>query len=277
MNAQLYCNRSAVNLLLENYGDAVKDAVRAIVFNKEMTKAYWRAAKGTLALGKLKEAASFIKNGLLVDSESVELNNLLLILEIRRRERAAEEEKQRKSHEETEAIRRRLLEYNVKYCTDAEKHQLLELGPGIFGSTPPSVKLLNGFLQFPMVLLYPIYGQFDFIEKVSENDALLDHLIQIFPQSEDDPLMAPWDTRRIYFKPASLSAFISSASSGDYKSDEFQLYKIPLNVPIFHTLGSIIKKFDLGIIFVYILPNDSSEIKKFTKKFNESGNFNLLK
>jgi hypothetical protein len=53
-------------IIAENYGRVIEDCKQAIKLDADNIKAYWRAAKASLALHKLPEAIEFCNGGLLI-------------------------------------------------------------------------------------------------------------------------------------------------------------------------------------------------------------------
>ena len=51
-----YSNKAFCNIKLENYGEAIEDATKAIEFNPDYAKAYYRRGAAFMYLQKLREA-----------------------------------------------------------------------------------------------------------------------------------------------------------------------------------------------------------------------------
>lgn len=258
LNAQLLSNRAAVSLAVRNYGFALRDAAKAITLDPELIKAYWRAAKAALELKKVEEATVFAKRGL---EKAPENTDLLSIIEQAARVQAQLEadNAKREAHlaqgkQLVEAFSRR----GVVHQADAEKHALSELPPGIFGSTPPKARFGKGKLTLPIVFMYPTLGQFDLIEAADESTCLMDHLSEMFASP------APWDPERLYSTAGRFVAFIRAINE-EGESPNI-LYRVNLRTPLNRLLGSVIKAFELGILTIYVLPNQVSA-KEFERKF----------
>lgn len=260
LNAQLLCNRAAVSLAVQNYGYALRDAAKCLSLDAQNMKAYWRAAKAALQLSKPEEATAFARRGLEKAPESAELAALLDQADQLTARLHAENAKRERSLAEGQRLIEAFNRRGVVHQADAEKLALLELGPGIFGSTPPRAKLSgrNG-LKLPLVLLYPTVGQFDLVEAADESSCLLDHLAQMFSSP------APWDPKRLYVQPAQFVAYIRAVDEeGESPS---VLYRVNLRTHLNMLLGSVIKACELGILTFYILPS-LTHSREFESKFS---------
>ena len=51
-NAKLHANRAAINLKFKNYGKVIDDCKKALTFDENYSKAYYRMAKAYIALKK---------------------------------------------------------------------------------------------------------------------------------------------------------------------------------------------------------------------------------
>ncbi len=76
-------------------------------------------------------------------------------------------------------------------------------------------------VQFPLILLYPLHGQSDFIKAVPETDTITKHLEYIFP--------LPWDDRHEY-EVANVELYMETTNGG--------LIKVGKNMSLLKVLGS---------------------------------------
>lgn len=263
--AQLYNNRAAVQLALKNYGYAARDAALSISHDQSNVKAFWRAAKASLALEKVQEAEKFCQKGLEIFPENSELASLLE--EVQRTRIRLESEAARIENSRAEAVKleKVMRLRGVRQHVDAEKLALLELGPGIFGSDAPRASVASdNSLNLPLIFMYPPLSQFDFIQSASEETCLLDHLTEMFAQP------APWDPEILYNSPTKMSAFILPINETilNEETREKSIYRVSLRTPLSRLLGSVIKCYELGILAFYLLPNET-EKKRFEHKFKD--------
>lgn len=265
--AQLYNNRAAVHLALKNFGFAARDAAFSLSQDENSNvKAFFRAAKASLALEKISEAEKFCQRGLQVFPGNSDLS--LLSTEILATKIRLEEEKARieKGKETATKLQKALKQRGVNYHVDAEKRALIELGPGLLGSDAPRATLdKKGRISFPIVFMYPPLSQFDFVQCAREDTCFLDHLTEMFAQP------APWDPQILYNSPLNMTAYILPINESILNDDdktEKSIYRVNLRTPLNRLIGSVIKCYELGILAVYILPN-SEEKKKFELKFKD--------
>lgn len=86
----------------------------------------------------------------------------------------------------------------------------------------PDALSSSSTLVFPLLLLYPLHAQSDFIKAVPETDALAHHLEYIFP--------LPWDTAREYTAGA-VELYAETGKQGG------GLVKVGRKVPLLAWLG----------------------------------------
>ena len=91
-------------------------------------------------------------------------------------------------------------------------------------------------LMFPVVLLYPLHLQSDFIKAFSETDTVLDHLDYIFP--------SPWDEEHEYTL-GSVELYMETDSGG--------LIKVGKKVSLGKVLGSPGMEIVDGIVRINVL------------------------
>ena len=263
--AQLYNNRAAVHLALKNFGFAARDAALSISKDQSNVKAFWRAAKASLALEKIPEAETFCGKGLELFPENSDL--VSLVKEIQTTKIRLEEEKARIEADKAESIKlqKAMQQRGVRYHVDSEKLASIELGPGLLGSDAPRATLdKKNRLLLPIVFMYPPLSQFDFIQSASEDTCLLDHLTEMFAQP------APWDPELLYKSSLTMSAYILPINESilNEENKEKSIYRVNLRTPLSRLLGSVIKCYELGILGIYVLPN-LEEKKRFEHKFKD--------
>ena len=203
LEASVCCNRAAVNLHKGNFAAVLEDCQRAIVCNKSMIKAYWRAAKASHALGKYDDAISYCDWGLSKDADSKPLKKALKEANKALAARTKRQEDARRRKEEREAarekVRAELIERGV------------QMGPPLYdlsaqdgiGEPAPKLDAESGLLTWPVVFLYSEHGQTDVISEFSEANSLSDHLEVMFPPQGSSP---SWDPQGVYTRD-SIEAF----------------------------------------------------------------------
>jgi len=153
-------------------------------------KAYYRSASALLALDKLPEAKDAVYRGLQLEPNNGSLKKLSTRIESRsatkealgRKAKLERERKGKESFTLYAALKARgiLLKWSKK-PPDLED-------AGIHLS--PDTMSPKSMLVFPVVLLYPMHSQSDFIKAFAEKDKIIDHLSYILP--------LPWDTAKEY-------------------------------------------------------------------------------
>lgn len=143
-----------------------------------------------LALNKLTEASDACCRGLELDPSNVALRKLneavqsrKEIEDVKARKRAIEESKKVKQQLMLETA---LKARNINLRGSAKAPDLedaeIQLSPD-----PLNPKSM---LVFPVVFLYSMHAQSDFVKQFAEKDTIIDHLSYIFP--------LPWDTKQEY-------------------------------------------------------------------------------
>lgn len=154
------------------------------------------------------EALDVCNRGLKLDQENVAMRTLME--KIQKRSRVKEAQHKRRKEEE---LRKQKEEAMLKTALAAREIQIR--GP----TAPPdmtdvAIRLSpdplspKSTLEFPLMLLYPMHNQSDFIKAYGEKDALIDHLGYIFP--------LPWDEKAQY-KQESVDCFMDTTSGGMMK------------------------------------------------------------
>ncbi len=97
--------------------------------------------------------------------------------------------------------------------------------------------------MFPVVLLYPLDLQSDFVKAFPETDTVPQHLNYIFP--------LPWDIRKAYNLPT-VDFFMETGSGG--------LVKVGKNVTLGKVLGSDGVEVVDGIVRINVVPKSRAKV-----------------
>ncbi|CAM9473417.1 unnamed protein product [Ectocarpus sp. 8 AP-2014] len=190
MVVALLSNRAMANLALKNYGSCRKDCDEALALSPGHVKCLYRKAKAELMLRRHGEALAVCEEGLKIDPSNTEL--LKIKKECERALKAAEDATVALNREKEERLERLAAVWDE--CEAAG----VKLGPSGFDESNHEQR--NAFLPmaddeggviWPVLLLYPQYGQSDLIQAFRDADMLAEHLAAAFPE-EGPP--APWDT-----------------------------------------------------------------------------------
>ena len=223
LGEQIYVNRALCNLELselllsstkpvlrdtENYRATTLDCFAALKINPNNVKAHYRSALALLALDKVHEALDICHRGINLDDANAPMQKLLeriqsraAVMEQQMRNREAEEQRkfQEKRMLETALTARKIQVRGSKHPPNLEDSEI-RLSPN-----PLSLKSL---LEFPIMLLYPLHNQSDFIKAAAENRSLSDHLSYILP--------LPWDEKGEYKAPR-VDCYMDTTSGGMIK------------------------------------------------------------
>lgn len=185
-NSVYYANRAHVEILLGNYGRALKDSETAIQLNPENVKAYYRASKAALMIGSFQVTIGHCKNGLLHDPQNEELKKVLQQSEDKLRDITENEQKIASIKAASQLL------------AGALRHRSIRMGRALYkehtGGKKPWLDA-SGLLHWPVVLLYPESMTSDIVEDFCETDLLVNHIDVMFGE-EAPPLL--WDKDHQY-------------------------------------------------------------------------------
>ncbi|XP_020832561.1 tetratricopeptide repeat protein 4 isoform X2 [Phascolarctos cinereus] len=217
LNAMLLTNRAAAQYHLGNLRSALNDAAAARKLRPSHLKAIIRGAICHLELRNFSEAVSWCDEGLRLDSKERKL------LEIRvkadKLKRATERDlrkakvKERKDKAQKGVLLRAVQARNIQVVSpaaeeDEEEQTSPHGGLGSENAVGARVSLDDhGRLSWPTLLLYPEYGQMDFISAFQEDSRFIDHLMVMFEE------LPPWDLERKY-RPHRLEVLCQSMDTG---------------------------------------------------------------
>ncbi|PNS15393.1 Hsp70/Hsp90 co-chaperone cns1 [Sphaceloma murrayae] len=235
-------NRALCNLEMKNYGACNRDCAAVLKLNPGNIKAWYRSATACLALDKIPEADDACARGLEIDPSNAALktlatkiisrNKYLNDLESARRKR---EERKRQGEE---ALRLALKARNISIRTTTKAPDMEDAAVSLENPLDPA-----STLRIPVVLLYPLHAQSDFIKQFVEHENLATHLDYIFP--------LPWDSGSEY-TPASVECYVETISGG--------LVKAGKNMPLRNILTSGKVEVVDGLFKINVVPKDKAQI-----------------
>ncbi|KAK1056091.1 hypothetical protein LTR74_015173 [Friedmanniomyces endolithicus] len=203
-----YANRALCNLEMKNYGSCSRDCAAALRMKPRNVKAWYRAASACLALDKVPEALDACQGGLKFDPANSALQLLLARVQ-KRQAHLAGLEKTRRDREQRAAREEATLRLALKQRNIIARRT----------ANPPDVedaamKLTNPLdakstLSFPMILLYPLHAQSDFVKACGEDETIAQHLEYILP--------TPWDEMQEYSMP-SVECYMETVQGGLIKA-----------------------------------------------------------
>lgn len=205
----------------ENYRSTTLDCGSALRLNPKNIKAYYRSSLALFALDKLAEASDACTRGLIIDSSNDALKGLATKIEGRQTSlmviEQKKQEREQRAQKEKFMLHTALRARNIRTRNTAQPPDMedasIHLSPDPIAPTST--------LMFPVVLLYPLHLQTDFVKAFSETDTVVNHLEYIFP--------LPWDEKREYTL-GSVEFYMETGSGG--------LVKVGKKVSLGKVLGS---------------------------------------
>ncbi|GAB7365790.1 hypothetical protein MBLNU230_g7123t1 [Neophaeotheca triangularis] len=182
-------NRALCQLEMKNYGSCNRDCASALLLSPRNVKAWYRAASACHALNKLAEALDACTNGLKFDPANKPLQALKTKVEAQQKQ-AAEIIEARRKRQEREAKEKATLALTFKSRAIATR--ATGDPPDLEDARPALTQPLDATstLCLPVIFLYPLHGQSDFIKSIPETESLGQHLEYILP--------VPWDEKGEY-------------------------------------------------------------------------------
>lgn len=233
LKAQLITNRAASQFRLGNYRSSLLDCRLALKELPSHMKAIERAAECCIKLNRHNECMEWCDKGLtLVGSgeTSNEKKKYFQNWRIQAEKRYKEAERNRRKEDAANkkakqleqtlltAIKSRGIEIRKTENTEKDEENgsaltitdLEPCHPAALNKTVHLVESESGtsVLAWPVLFLYPEYGETDFIEEFTENDTMEDHLFLMFDQSV--PL--PWDKEGKYLSSQNINVYFEDAS-----------------------------------------------------------------
>lgn len=235
-----YVNRALCSLELRNYRSTTLDCRSALRLNAKNIKAFYRSAQALFALDKLGEASDACTHGLAVDAGNAALKDLSIKITTRAMQVKAEDDRnriqaltlQRQKFTLAAALKARNIKTRKSPQPPEMEDATIHLAPDPL--SPEST------LQFPVILLYPMHAQSDFIKSFAETDTVSMHLDYIFP--------LPWDEKHEYLA-NQVELYMETASGG--------LVKVGKNVSLLKTLSSDVEIVD-ELVRINVVPKGLS-------------------
>jgi len=214
LNAVLYTNRAAANYRIGNYRSALNDCVQARKFQPSHLKAIVRGSMCHVELKQFPEAIAWCDEALEMSPTDEKMKNLRakadkLMREqesSKRRELAAERKKMQEHRQILAAVHKRGIRLSGR--EDLSIGSVSKSSCFSLKSHHPSGAQVSlnsdGVLLWPVMLLYPEYGETDFVEAFSELSLFAEHLEVMFGAEKP-----AWDVEDKY-RPDHLQVFFES-------------------------------------------------------------------
>jgi hypothetical protein len=203
-----------------------------------------------LALDKIPEASDACKRGLELEPSNAPLKTLVTKISSRQRQLESEA-KVRREREERAASEKAMLKLALK--SRGILTRTTEQAPDLEDAAVKLEQVLDpsSTLSFPVMLLYPLHAQSDFVKAFSEREKLQEHLEYIFP--------LPWDTDQEYSLD-NVEAYMETTTGG--------LIKAGKKLALGKILGSGKVEVVDGLVKMNVVPKDkaSSWIDEFKRR-----------
>jgi hypothetical protein len=217
--ASICANLALAHMQLKNWGFVRDECKKAVLFNEQNVKAWFRLAKAYQNLQDYELAGEAIESGLAIESANKEL----LKLQTQLTEKIRKARLRRQQRERARAERTLRVKAVWKHCASSSNSpdgKIIRLGRVPLVTTvaddeedddefiesrwhdhlPHSGQLpapmANGECwAWPCILIYPSHNQSDFIANFGENEMVALRLAHVFPELEDpsDQTTMPWD------------------------------------------------------------------------------------
>ena len=200
---------------LGNYRSATLDCASTLKLNPKNVKAFYRSATALYALDKIPEAEDAATRGLALDPDNKPLQQTAE--RIAQRKAALERIAARKKAEADRINKEKQLlgvALKARQIRTRKTEQPPEMEDAVIRLAPDPLSP-KSTLEFPVVLLYAVDAESDFIKGFSEMHSITDHLDYIFP--------LPWDSKKEYTID-NVDCFMQTVSGGLIKAGK----KVPL-------------------------------------------------
>ncbi|OCK88154.1 TPR repeat protein-like protein [Cenococcum geophilum 1.58] len=245
-----YVNRALCNLEKKNYRSCIHDCASTLRLNSSNIKAWYRSASACLALDKLPEASDACTRGLEIEPQNVALKTLSTNIS-KRKDHLDALGKARREREERKAAKTRTLVLALKSRNIPTR--TTDQAPEMEDATIKLAQPLDhsSALSIPVILLYPLHLQSDFVKAFQETESLGEHLSYIFP--------LPWDEKNEY-KAESVDCYVETIANG--------LIKAGKKLPLLKVLASGKVEIVDGLLKVNVVPQAKAAgwIEEFKKR-----------
>jgi len=205
--------------------------------NPNNVKAFYRSASACLALDKIPQAKDAAGRGLGIDPANAAMRSLVARIatresEIKSRDMRREEEEARRVQESI-ALRDAYKKRNLKSRKTDKPPNLEDAEPSLADPIDPKSEL-----SLPVLILYPLASQTDFIKSFDESTTMNDHLAYLLP--------TPWDGSNEY-TPEQVDCYMPTAASG--------LIKVGKKLTLTKVLSSGKLELVDGLLNVFVVPS----------------------
>ena len=178
---------------IENYRSTILDCAQTLRHDSRNIKAFYRSSLALLALDKIEQALDACSHGLAVEVANVPLQHLSTRIQARRVALVKVEEERRQrvlaDRKSQTDLASALKARNIRVRTSQQAPDLEDTKIHLEAEATHT-STTTSTLHFPLLLLYPLHAQSDFIKSFPETDTITQHLDYILP--------LPWDQGHEY-------------------------------------------------------------------------------
>ena len=227
----------------ENFRSCNLDCASTLRINPRNIKAWYRSSLACLSLDKIPQAEDACSRGLEIDSNNTALKALKTKIQ-KRKEHLEEVDTKRKEREERAkaeamALKLALKSRNIPTRSTDKAPELEDAALRL--SDPLDAR---STLLIPVLLLYPLHAQSDFIKAFEEKQSLAQHFEYMFEEAPQ------WDQAHEYTADA-VECYIETSIGG--------LIKAGKKLPLSKILGSGKVEVVDGLLRVYVIPKTRAQ------------------
>ncbi|KAF3942346.1 hypothetical protein ABW19_dt0208632 [Dactylella cylindrospora] len=256
-----YANRAACNLELQNYRRTNLDCAEALKLNPKNVKAWYRSGRACLALDKLPEAADCVEHGLAIEPANSALKTLKTQIAKRQETLDVLDASRRRREEEAKAkeisLKKALAMRGVLQRKTGSKLPDLPSDAAVFLEDPLDPK---STLYFPVIILYPLHAQTDFIKSLPEDATIHSQLEEILSPSN----LPPWDEQSEYMH-TKVDVLVEKKKYDMHGKPS--LSKVGKNITLGKTLSEGKLELINGILSVFVVPK--ARLQEFVADWKE--------
>ncbi|KAL0489567.1 tetratricopeptide repeat protein [Acrasis kona] len=233
--AQLLSNRSHINILMGNYGYAIKDARRCLQVDPKNVKAMYRIAKASSMLNRWKLCLQYSEKALRLDPENKEIKTMKDKANAAIVKLFQEQEKQRQILKRRKQVPKKLVdllkskgiimgdsEMDSKYFAQLTT---MQDSADTNNDTGMHIDPETQELSLRVLFAYPEFDQTDCVQSFREYDTFYEHLELMFPP-KGQPI--PWGnakSKQQYVLPKLRLFYYDQSTATKYK-DRFVEFKM---------------------------------------------------
>lgn len=209
LQSTICANIALAHLMLSNWGHVRDECKKALIFNDQNVKAWFRMAKAYQRLKDWEEAGNAIDQGLAIPGE--DRNKDLLALQKQLGDKVRKARQQRQQRERARAERISKIKAVWRHCQGNGTERIcLGRAPLVASVTDDEDKddvdedeaqesrwhnhlpnsgllpiMMNGDWSWPCMFLYPSHNQSDFVHAFGESELLAVRMAEVFPELDD--------------------------------------------------------------------------------------------